>query len=104
MATDCAMRNQETKLMKAVHDQKTNLMKAVPRQKGRRFSLSSLGKKKGGAIPPSWKGIPPSQPVYDQETRLMKAMRPQQRRPQQERRCPLSSLGRTIHPTHVRQL
>jgi len=104
MAPDCSMRNQETKLMKAVHDQKTKLMKAVPRQKGRRFSLSSLGKKKWGAIPPSWTGIPPSQPVYDQETRLMKAMRPQKRRPQQERRFPLSSLVRKIHRRRVRPL
>ncbi|HEX3642424.1 MAG TPA: cysteine peptidase family C39 domain-containing protein, partial [Ktedonobacteraceae bacterium] len=87
-----------------MHDQKTKQMKAAPRQKGRRFSLSSLGKKKRGAIPPSWKGIPPSHPVYDQETKLMKAMRPQKARPQKGRRFFLSSLMRRTHRRRVHPL
>jgi len=98
------MRNQETKLMKAVHDQKTRQMKAAPRQKGRRFSLSSLGKKKWGTIPPSWKGMPPDSSVYDQETRLMKAMRPQERRPQKEHRFLLLRLVPQLRRRHVRPL
>jgi HlyB family type I secretion system ABC transporter len=98
------MRDQETKLMKAVHDQKTKQLQAAPRQKGRRFSLSSLGKKKWGAIPPSWKGIPPSHPIYDQETRLMKAIRPQKARLQKKRRFSLSSLVRRTHSRRVHPL
>ena len=90
--------------MKAVHDQKTKQLQAAPRQKGRRFSLSSLGKKKWGAIPPSWKGIPPSHPIYDQETRLMKAIRPQKARPQKKRRFSLSGLVRRTHSRRVHPL
>jgi len=75
------MRDKETKLVKAVHDQKTKVMKAAPRQKRGRFSLSSLGKKKWGAIPPSWKGMPSDRPLYDQETKIIKAIRPSKSRP-----------------------
>src|SRR5690242_10442559 len=99
-----ATHDQETKLMEAVHDRKTKLMKAAPRRRRGRFSLSGLGKKKWGTVPPSWKGIPPSQPVYDQETRLMKAIRPQKRRSQKGRRFSLSSLVRKIHHRHVHPL
>ncbi len=98
------MRDQETKLMKAVSDQKTKLIKAAPRQKGGRFSFSSLGKKRWGAIPPSWKGMPPSPPIYDQETRIIKAIRPQKPRPSKERRFSLSSLVRKRHQRRVRPL
>lgn len=98
------MRNQETKLMKAVSDQKTKQMRAVPRQKGRRFSLSSLGKKKWGAIPPSWKGMPPSPSIYDQETKLMKAIRPPKARPSKGRRFFLSRLVRNIYRRKVHPL
>jgi ATP-binding cassette subfamily B protein len=93
IAPDCSMRNQETKPMKA-----------APRQKGRRFSLSSLGKKKWGAVPPSWKGMPPDRPVYDQETKIMKALRPQKARPPKGRRFSLSNLVRKRHQRRVRPL
>jgi ATP-binding cassette subfamily B protein len=98
------MRDQETKLMKAVSDQKTKVMEAVPRRKGRRFSLSSLGRKKWGAVPPSWKGIPSSPTIYDQETRLIKAIRPRKGRPSKDRRFSLSSIVRKIRPRRVRPL
>src|SRR5690348_3365594 len=84
-----------------MHDRKTKQLKAVPRKKGRRFSLSSLGKKKWGAVPPSWKGIPPSNPIYDQETKLMKALRPQKTYLQKTRRFSLSNL---VHKTHRRRV
>ena len=98
------MRDRETKLVKAVSDQKTKPMKAIPRQKGRRFSLSSLGKKKLGAVPPSWKGIPSSPSIYDQETKLIKAIRPRKGRPSKDRRFSLSSIVRKILPRRVRPL
>lgn len=80
-----------------MHDRKIKQLKAAPRKKGRRLSLSSLGKKRWGAVPPSWKGIPPSNPVYDQETKLMKALRPQKACLQKGRGISLSSLVRKIH-------
>jgi ATP-binding cassette, subfamily B, bacterial len=95
------MRDRRTKQMKAVHDQKTKPVKVAPQHKGRRFSLSSLGKKKWGAIPPSWKGIPPSHPMYDQETKLMKAMRPQKACPQKGRHFSLPNLMRKRHRRRV---
>ena len=84
-----------------MHDRETKLLKAAPRKKGRRFSLSSLGKKRWGAVPPSWKGMPPSHPGYDQETKLMKAMRPQKACLQKARRFSLSNLVRKRHRRHV---
>src|SRR2546430_16710350 len=98
------MRNQETKLMQAVHDQKTKVMKAVPRRKGGRFSLSSLGKKKWGTIPPSWKGMPSDRPLHDQETRIMKAIRPRKSRPRKGGRLSLSGLLRKVRRRRVRPL
>ncbi len=99
-----AASDQETKLMEAVHDRKTKLMKAAPRRKGGRFSLSSLGKKKWGTVPPSWKGIPPSHPMYDQETRLMKAIRPKKAHLQKGHRFSLSRLRRKLQRRRVRPL
>jgi ATP-binding cassette subfamily B protein len=99
---NCPMRDKETKLVKAVHDQKTKVMKAAPRQKRGRFSLSSLGKKKWGAIPPSWKGMPSDRPLYDQETKIIKAIRPSKSRP--TKKGLHFSLSNLIHKRHQRRV
>jgi len=48
--------------------------------------------------------MPPDSSVYDQETRLMKAMRPQERRPQKEHRFLLLRLVPQLRRRHVRPL
>lgn len=98
------MRDQRTKLMSAISDQKTKQMKITPRQKGGRFSLSGLGRKKWGAVPPSWKGMPSHRPIYDQETKLMKAIRPSKSHLAKARSLSSSSLIQKMYRRKVRPL